>query len=112
MREEVSRLVPSDRPLDSIKPRVGDMRPQPLPWDQGPLPARLASGPVTCSAAGAVRWNRLLSSPETWQGEREDAQRGTEWAGVAQGHSKGAVAYLLKGSPHQHSNHRHLDRVL
>ena len=71
----MSRLVLSDRPFDSIKPRVGDMRPQPLPWGKGALPARLASGPVTCSAAGAVRWNRLLSSPETWQGEREDAQR-------------------------------------
>ena len=86
----MSRLVPSDLPFDSINPSVGDMRPQPLPWDQAPLPARLAPGPVTCSAAGAVRWNRLLSTPETWQGEREAAQRGTQKAGVAQGHKRGS----------------------
>lgn len=74
----MSRLVPSDQPADSVKPRMGDMRPQPLPWNQGSLPARLESGPVTCSAAGAVRWNRLLSSPETWQGEREKTLRGQQ----------------------------------
>ena len=61
------------------------MPPQPLPQDEGPLPVWLASGPITCSAAGAVRWKHLLSSsPETLRGEKgrlEGTQDGRDRAG-------------------------------
>lgn len=66
----MSRLVLSDRPFDSIKPRVGDMRPQPLPWGKGALPGptSVRASYLQCSRRGPVELP--LSSPETWQGER------------------------------------------